>query len=273
MNDPFDPNKMQQKNRPIMKKRYYILTAILSYLFFTLGNIPAEKIISLAQQNGPLPISFYGVHGSIWKGSAEQMILPDNTTIDNLHWSINLSSLLLATLSADINGSIKQQNIVGNIAINALGNIRVTDVRARIDAAVVQELAQLPLGELAGHFNINIQSLEFNPQGLPIITADLKWKNAKFTVLETVDLGFIDLSIKPGDDNQLIAKISNKKGQLNIDGEIILNSDNNYDLNLRITPEKNVSDNIRQTLAMFSRRQTNGSYLIKRKGNLSEIGF
>lgn len=256
-----------------MKKRYYILIGIISYLFFTLGNVPAAKVISLAEKNAKLPVKLYGVQGSLWNGSADKIIMRGQPTVNNLEWSINPSALLLARLSADVKASIKQQNIIGNISINAIGNFSASDVRARIDAKVMQELIQLPLGELDGTFNINVQSLEANPEGLPVVNADIKWKNAKLTMLETVDLGFIDLLIKPGKDNQLVATINNKKGQLLLDGKASLNDKKMYDVNLRITPEKNATNNIRQSIVMFARRQTDGSYLLKRKGNLKEFGL
>ncbi len=256
-----------------MKKRYYILIAILSYLFFTLGNIPAAKVISLIDDNVQLPVKLYGVHGSLWNGSADKAILQGQPPIDNIQWSINPSMLLLAQLSGDVKASIKNQNIIGEFNVSALGNISASNIRARIDAAVIQELIQMPLGELGGSFNINIESLEINPNGLPLITGNLKWKNAKLTVLETVDLGFIDLSINSDDKQQLNATISNKKAQLLLDGKASLNNNNTYVLNLRITPEKTATNNIRQSIAMFAKRQTDGSYLVKRKGNLRDLGL
>ncbi len=256
-----------------MKKRYYILIAIFSYLFFTLGNVPAAKVISLVEQNTQLPIKLYGVYGSIWNGGADKAVMQGQPAIDNIEWSINPAMLLLASLAGEVKASIKEQNVIGNVRLSAAGNFSASDVRARIDAAVLQELIQMPLGEIAGVFNINIISFEANPDGLPAVTADINWKNAKFTLMETVDLGFIDLSIAPGKDNQLIAKITSSKGQLQLDGKASIDNNKAYDLNLRITPEKNASQNVRQSIVMFARRQADGSYLTKRKGNLRDLGF
>jgi len=256
-----------------MKKRYYILIAVLSYLFFTLGNIPAAKVISLVDKNTKLPVKLYGVQGSIWNGSAEKVMTQGQPPIDNLQWSINPAMLFLAQLNAKINGSIKNQNITGKLNVSAFGTISASDIRARINAPVMQELIQMPLGELDGVFNIDIENLVIEPQGNPLVKANLKWKNAKLTMVETVDLGFVDLSVTTNENNQLIAKISNKKGQLLIDGTAGLDAKKAYDLNLRITPEESATDNIRQSMAMFAKRQSDGSYLVKRKGNLRELGL
>ena len=220
-----------------------------------------------------LPVKFYGVNGSIWKGSAEKVMTQGQPPVDNLQWSINPAMLLLAQLNGKVNGSLKNQNIVGNFNVSAFGTLSASDVRARISAPVMQELMQMPLGELDGIFNINIEKLEMQQTGLPFINANLKWKNAKLTMLETVDLGFVDLSITTNDNDQLIAIISNNKGQLQIDGNAGLDNKKAYNLNLRLTPEKNATNNIRQSLAMFARRQSDGSYLVNRKGNLSDLGL
>lgn len=256
-----------------MKKRYYILTAIISYLFFTLGNVPAAKVISLVEKNTRIPAKIYGVQGSLWNGTADKVIMQGQPSIDNLQWSINPASLLLARLNGEIKAQVKEQNIIGNISVSAAGTLSASDVRARINADVMQELIQLPLGELDGIFTVNIESLELKPEGLPDITAQVNWKNAKLTLAETVDLGNIVLTVKPGDDNQLKAKISNKSGQLLIDGKANVDGKKLYTVDLRMTPEKNATNNIRQSLAMFARRQTDGSYLLKRKGRLQELGL
>jgi len=256
-----------------MKIRYYILIGIISYVFFTLGNIPAAKVISLLEKNTPLPAKLYGVYGTLWNGGAEKAIIKNQPPVENLQWSINPISLLLAHVSGEVKASIKEQNIIGNFSISPAGTITASDVRARIDAAVLQEIVLLPVGELGGTFNVFIESLEFNPEGFPNVNASIKWKNAKLTLLETVDLGEIDVSLKPGEKDQLLATINNKKGELRLQGDAEVNHKKMYAINVSITPQETTSDNVRQSLKMFSRRQANGSYQLKRKGNLQEFGL
>ncbi|VAW62557.1 hypothetical protein MNBD_GAMMA11-802 [hydrothermal vent metagenome] len=256
-----------------MKKRYYILTGVLSYLFFALSNVPAAKIVSLVQENSQLPVKLYGVYGSLWNGRANTAMLQGQPPIKDFQWSVNPAALLLAQISADVKGSINEQNITGNVSIGITGNISASDVRARIDAAVIQQMVTLPMGELGGFFNIDIASLETGDEGLPIVDASIKWKNAKFTLLDTVNLGHVSLDISPGEDNQLVAKISNKKGELSLDGSAQVDAKKAYNLELSIIPEKSAQENIRQSLTMFAKRQTDGSYLVKRRGNLKDLGL
>jgi len=53
-----------------MKRRYYILIAIVSHPFFTLARMPAATAFSLLKDNIKLPFYLQGVDGSIWGGTS-----------------------------------------------------------------------------------------------------------------------------------------------------------------------------------------------------------
>jgi len=256
-----------------IKKRYIILLAVGSYLLFTLSMVPASKVLGLANSISPLPVKIYGVSGNLWDGRAQQLMAPGQPTVDNLHWSINPLEIFLARLSTNFSASIKNQNITGKLSVNALGQLRGSDIRARIDGAVMQQLLRLPLGELGGVFNFNVHSLELNQTALPMLDASLSWKNASLTLIDTVNLGHIDLQVSPEDDGRLLANISNEQGDLQLTGDASVDAGRNYNVNLRMMPQPTTASNITQSLGMFARRQADSSYLLNRKGNLREFGF
>jgi len=255
-----------------MKHRYYIILAISSYLFFALASTPAAKVISLAQDNFNLPAKFYGVQGSIWNGRADNLLV-QNHRIDQLQWSLNPAALLLANISADIQASIKQQNIIGHVSVNLSGDIEAEDLRTTLSAEDVQQLIALPFGELGGKFVLNIESLTWSGEGIPNATGTIKWRQAKLTLVETVDLGQVLVKINPDDKNGLTIKIENKGGALSIDGNIALSDKKQYKLQLDFNPASNANANIKQSLAMFAKRQSNGSYRFKQNGNLNQLGL
>jgi hypothetical protein len=256
-----------------MKQRYYLIIALVSYLLFTLMNTPAATVISLAQKNISMPVKFYGVQGSIWNGQADRVMMPSKPPLDNLQWSLNPLALLLLSLSADIEAQIKQQRIVGNINIGVSGNISASGVRAQLNAADVQRMLAMPFGELGGEFNLDIKSLQWSGTGLPLASGKIIWKNARLTMVESVDLGMVELDISPGEDDQLLASINNKNGQISISGDASLMSDRRYTVDLNFNPQNNASNNVKQSLGMFARRQSNGSYTFKKSGNLNQLGF
>ena len=256
-----------------MKRRYYVLIAVLSYLLFTLINTPAATVLSLAEKNMRLPAKIYGAQGSIWNGQADNIIVPGQPRIDNVSWSINPLALFIARLSADIEAEIKQQKVVGQVAVNSSGTLSASNVRSRLNASDIQQLAAIPFGELDGVFNISIDELEWDNKGLPIITGTINWQNAKLTLVEAVSLGNIDISIKPGTEKDLVATIKNSGGEISIEGTASLMDNRRYSVDIEFKPQNNARDSIKQSLGMFARRQPNGAYQFKNAGNLNQLRF
>ncbi len=256
-----------------MKRRYYIVIALLSYLLFTLATIPAAPVFELAKKQARLPVTLYGIEGSLWNGTASSAIIPAQPPIEDLRWSLSPAALLLARLSAEVEGKFKQQPFIGHISLHANGELHASDVRSQLPATQVQALMALPLGELAGDFNLNIESLTWDGQGLPVTRAKVIWLNAAYTLAETVALGQVEISLSPAQDNDLKAIIKNKDGMISISGEAVVSSNKRFQVDLSFTPNNNTSDNIKQSLAMFARRQPNGSYRLKQTGNLRNFGL
>ncbi len=256
-----------------MKTRYYIIIGIVSYLLFTISNAPASRVIELVRTTTDMPVAFYGTYGSLWQGGADKLQARGAPEIQNIKWDISPAALLIAHISGDLQASILQQNVVGQFSLPPNGNLKLSDVRARITGEAMQELVQMPLGELGGVFNIQINSVESLHQTIPVVDGTINWKSAKLTLAETVDLGNINIEIRPADEGSTQIKIDNTGGQVSINGKATLEQNKQYAIDLTLTPENSATQNIKQSLSMFARRQSDGSYQLKRKGNLKEFGI
>jgi len=255
-----------------LKRRYYILIAVISYVFFILTNVPANKVLSVVKANINIPANISGVQGSLWQGSAQNITLKGQPPLKNITWSIHPLALLLAQVSADIKTTVEQQNITAQVSFSPFsGHVMAEDVRAEIDAKTLQKLIQLPFGELAGKINADIQQLSFDGQNIQQLNGVLRWSKAKFTLAETVSLGNIQVILSSDEAYNIIAKLSNKGGQLKLDGDVKLQANKNYQLDMKFTPAKNASNNIKQSLSLFAKRQNNGSYRLRQNGNLLNL--
>ncbi|MDH5764667.1 MAG: type II secretion system protein N [Gammaproteobacteria bacterium] len=255
-----------------MKPKHYILTAIISYLLFTIVTTPAASIFSLIQKDTKLPFTIQGIDGSIWNGSAERVIIPSAPQLENIYWSINPFALLIANVSASIEAEIMNNILTGDISVSNDGSYRASDISTQLSSSTVQKLINLPLGELSGEFYINIESIQ-STKNIPVIDGTIAWEKAAYTLADTVNLGTINLIIKPADSNALKAKINNKGGDIAISGEIHIADNKTYKLDLAFAPLETTNNNIKQSLAMFARKQTDGSYLLRKTGNLRSLGF
>ncbi len=257
-----------------MKPRYYILIAVISYLFFTLTNVPAAKVLTLLKSYVELPAQINGIEGSLWNGSAQAVVIKNQPTLKNISWSINPVSLLLAQVSANVQAHVEGQAVNGHVNASLLsGSVDISDLRAELTAKELQQLMNLPFGELQGKISLEIQQLSIEGQNIARINGVARWNKAKFTLAETVSLGNIQIKLDSDEDKNILAEISNKGGQIKLQGEARLQPNKNYQLDMKFIPSKNSTPNIKQSLAMFAKRQTNGSYRLKQNGNLRQLGF
>ena len=255
-----------------MKQRYYWLIAVIAYLFFLFASTPAAQVLNLVDKQFKLPAKFYGVQGSVWSGQSDTILVNNKTRLDNVHWSVNPFSLLLLRLSTDLEADIKQNRTVGNLIVYPNGSIEANSVRARLNAKDVQQMINLPFGQLEGEININLETLELSAGGIPKTTGQIKWRSAKLTLAETVELGNIEINIAP-EQKDMKAVIANKGGMISISGSAIISSDKRYTLDIDFKPEATASASIAQSLGMFARRLPNGTYQLKQNGNLKQFGL
>lgn len=255
-----------------MKKKHYIILAISSYLFFSLAYTPAASIISFAEKNLQLPVKFNGVSGSIWNGHADRLTGQLQFPVSNLDWSVNLLSLLTGSLNADVNASVKQQAVSGQLDVSITGKLSAHNIKSEIPATTMQQLINLPIGEFAGKFLLDIDTIQLGQQALPQIEANIHWQDARFTLAQTADLGHVLLNIKPDNKQGLIAKITNQDAKLSVEGLIEIHENKQYVADISFTSQDN-DPAIQQSLAMFAKKQTNGSYRLQKSGNINQLGF
>ncbi len=255
-----------------MKRRYFILIALISYIFFTLTNIPANKILALLKSNIEIPARIYGVEGSLWQGSAQTIEIKSQPPLKNFYWSINPLALLWAQVSADIQTDIEQQTITGQASYSLIsGMLTANNIHTELKAEALQKLINLPFGELSGNISGDIKQLAFDGQAIQQLEGVLRWHKAKFSLAETVSLGNIQILLSSDDANNIIATLNNKGGQLKLEGHVKLQPNNNYQLDMKFIPDKKASGNIKQSLSLFAKRQNNGSYRLKQNGNLRNL--
>jgi len=255
-----------------MKPRYYIISGIIAYLVFLIVSIPAAPVMAQIQNHVPT-ISIQGVSGSLWNGSAAAITVNQQHTINNTHWQINGWRLFTGTLSAHIETRYQQQDFSGDFGIRPAGSVLAKDVSARLDAATLTQLAQIPLAKLSGTIAIQLDRLEWQPEQVPRITGSVDWNDAAVTVAEEARLGNLKINITQSDDQPVHATFSNTGGDIKLDGEANVSEDGAYTLDLNLVPSQGASENIRSSLGLFAKPKPNGSFQLENHGNLKQFGL
>ena len=256
-----------------MKRSYIISVLLLSYVFFLVVNIPASRVLNFLQKQGSLPVSFYGIEGSIWRGHADSLVIPGNQKLENLDWSINPFALLLGRLSTDIKATIQKQPLSGQVSKHFFGgDLFIYDATSKLPAKTVQTIIDLPIGEMGGDIEIFIDKAHLKADLMPLVEARIFWQHAKLTLGQTINMGQINITVIPNEAHQTIVNLSNNGGDLSLNGEASIGTDHSYVLNIGLKP-KDATGDVAQSLNLFAQRQSDGSYKVKQNGNLRQLGF
>lgn len=252
-----------------MKKRHYILTAVISYFVLLIATIPAKPVTDLVNKNTPVTIQ--GVSGTLWNGKAYVITAQNNIKIDKTEWSFKLWKLLLGKVAVDVNAQFLDNDVNAELGTSFLGRYFINDLSAKIAAQEVAQLANIPLAQLSGIISLDIESAQWKQGELPLAEGEIKWTDAMVTVTDTASLGNILIQLGESEQQLLSAIIENQGGDIKISGTAGLVPEADYTVDLKLLPTASANNNIRHSLGFFAQKQSSGEYTLKKSGPLNQI--
>lgn len=253
-----------------MKKRYYLLTAILSYLLLLIATVPASAITDRVTGN---QLSIKGVSGTLWHGKAYAITIDHSIQLTNTEWSINAWKLLIGKIEIETVTHYQENVISAQIGTSLLGRYYINNLQADLPAQDVALLANIPLAQLSGQITLNIDHAQWKQGELPVASGVINWKNATITVAETASLGDVNIIIGESEQQLLNADIKNQGGDLTISGNAELVPEADYATSIKLSPTATASNGVKQSLGLFAKKQPNGDYLLNNSGSLKQIGL
>lgn len=254
-----------------MKKRVYIFTAVASYLLLLIATIPASLITKPVNNSGI--IALHGISGSLWDGKAYIILIDNNIELKNTKWSFSLWKTLMGKISIDINAQYLENDISAEIGTSFLGRYFIKNLEAKIPAQEVAQLVNIPLAQLSGLISFNIDHAQWKQGELPLATGVINWNDAKVTITDTASLGNVSITLFESEQQLLNAEIKNQGGDIKISGIAELVPEADYAINIKLLPTASASDNIKQSLGLFAKKQNNGEYLLNYSGPLNQMGL
>ena len=255
-----------------MKPSRMIMLGIFSFLLFLIINTPAAVIRHVIPQSGTPVIKLGTLDGSLWNGSAGFVRINQHEFTD-LNWSLKTWKLLLGTLSLSVDGNYQQGPVNGDVSISANRTLSLNNVNAQLDAKLLGNIVQIPIGELDGVIRIQLRDAVLSESTVPSANGIINWSQASITVAETASLGNVALTLAESADAPLTVRISNQGGDIKLDGNARLTQAGDYKLELNMLPSENASNNIANSLKLFAKSQADGNYLFTNSGNLSQLGL
>ena len=248
-----------------MKLKGLILLGIVSFSAAALWKMPA----SFAYQHIPHGnIQAQGISGTIWYGKAEQISFK-KITVNNVSWAFNpIESLKSVALKTQIQIQDADLSANGLAGVNLSQTLYLENAQIEISAAFIAKLQRM--AKLKGDIEAKITYLELAKGVLPIIDANIHWKQGELiTPIRIRPAGDYSLIITPDNNKGLNAKINSHKAPLILEGEANIDSQWKYNTNIKIkaTP---ANQGIMNMLKMvIGKLEKDGSAIIKQQGQLT----
>jgi hypothetical protein len=237
---------------------------VLGALAGTVANLPAARAVDwLAPSN----VDATGVAGTVWAGRAQRVAFGGPKPITDAEWDLSAWRLLTGRLAGEVGLHLGDAQGRGRFAIGPGGEITLHQARLEGAAAPLVALAELPAVAVDGDILAHIDEARFVGRRPEQVRARLQWSEARLIAPMQLELGNVRGRVEPRDNGGHVLKLSNQAGQVNLDGTITVDAEDNYRVDVRIRPTSDAPPRIAETLNQFLPRR-NGAFVVQRSGRL-----
>ena len=254
-----------------MKKRHYFFIVIFSYFLFLIVTLPASLFTNIINNNTPVTVQ--GMSGTLWNGKASFISIDDIANLDDTKWKLKALKLLTGRATLQINTYFDEEKVSAELGASIFKQFFVNNFSAKVSSEKIAELADIPIAQLSGMVTLDIKHAHWKINELPLASGNIIWDGATISVAETVSLGKLTIALSENDQHFLNADITNKGGDLSLSGNAELIPEKNYSVNVKLSPTSSASPNIGNSLSLFSKKQRNGDFLLKKTGQLDQLGL
>ena len=248
-----------------MKKMIFL--GLVVFLFAAIWQLPLALVtpyIEKSQQG----IQLDDVSGTIWQGKANHLTIK-NTYLGQVTWKVRpLESLTALALTAAFTIKGEQLNATGIASITPKKKLLLNNTQFDMSANTFNKFQRMAKvsGDIKGHINKAIISQK---PDLPIIYANIDWKDASLKSPITLTQGDYHAIIRPKSDNMNI-QLSATDAPIELNGVIEINKSWRYDTNITLKPK---APELEKIFSFLGKRQTDGRIQIQQKGDLKPFIF
>lgn len=252
-----------------MKKWQWIILGIVVYFLFLLVYMPAQYLTSYIQQSSQGKLSFTGVDGTLFSGSATD-VRYEGLRVQQFNWDLSPLSLLLLKAEVDIKGGeIRNSDKIyldGNVQVSFL-NTEAFDIKnARVFVPVKPLFAQVDLPVVVtalGRVRVDIDSFSFD-QGCEQLDGKGSWLQAAFNIEgRPLDLGNLNASLACESPNFAL-QVSPDNG-ISLDAKILFNHVGRYAAEGSYVIPSNYPNEVKMGTSFFGPSLGQGRYKLNIK--------
>lgn len=255
-----------------MKVIGYLFLFLLAFAATVIWKFPAAGVLPHVNTN---PVSITGVGGTVWRGSAAQVVAPPPALpVSNVQWRVKPEQIFSGNAAARLDFEILGGTATADVARSLTGDIVVEDGKVNVPAKNLEQFLPLPVAEFGGNMLADIVKLEIENKLLKSTRGSVIWREAVVSGAVNAQLGQVVLDITPEQQGEQLmhrGTLSNQSGQLDINGEFQLDQIGNYRADIRLAPNSSTPPELSGVLGAVGRRASDGSYRIRNSGNIRDL--
>ena len=247
----------------------YSLFALCAYLLFMLILFPADRIYSLLHQRGILVLPLYQVSGSIWQGHVGRARIA-GLDVNDLDWCLRPWALFLGRLEAGVNVATGDEPLAVVIGRKLDGSYYVHNGNGALSIPVLESVfAARPYG-ITGTLDLDLKDIRLQSGQLQSVTGELRWRQAGLGAPLGIELGNFELSLVSS-DGTVQGTLKDIGGPLQAEGQLVLQANNNYRLNMTLASRDGKRSDLRQALSLLGTPSPDGRISLTFNGRLENI--
>ena len=244
-----------------MSLRRLLILSIASFSIGLFASAPA-RLISYAL---PANVSLEGVSGTVWNGSAMQLVV-NNIAAGKLDWSVFLSGLLRARLELGLDAQLPDGALSGKVALGFGGFAQLNDVKGSLPLAYLA--TNFPTGMLGGRVSLMIERAELQDGWPTRIKGVVALGNLIQNISAPMALGTFSASFDGNrmDDGAIRGLIETRSGPLQVEGELRLAGNRSYVLESAVGATPDTPADLKSMLPMVGEQLPDGRYRLHHTG-------
>ena len=212
----------------------------------------------------PPGIALSGLEGSIWSGSARDADAA-GMYLHNMKWRMLPLQLVTGKLAFAVEGSPAGGFIDTRAAITLGGNLRLTDLRASLALAQLEQAANI--SGLRGIANLQFERIDIQ-DGAPV-TADgtLEVRELLLPKVATESIGGYKAEFFTQDDG-IVASVEDTDGTLDLAGRLLMGTDGSYQFLGQVAAKPETPASALRQMQYLGSANERGQYELRLEGSM-----
>jgi general secretion pathway protein N len=234
-----------------MSRWSWLALGVGAYIAFTLATFPAGVAL---RWFAPANITFAGVAGTLWSGSAATCSV-DGFTVESLRWRLRPTALFVGRISANVEARIPDGFVSGDVSATP-SSVQFSDLRGATSLPALAGV--LPLSGVRGQASVALESLVLEDGWPAAAVGELKLAGLESLPLipdgrgAYVPLGDYTVTLVPAPAGELAATFVDNGGPLEVQGTAKLDASRTYSIDALVEARANAPEMLVQGLTLMT---------------------